>query len=183
MADITDATETSSTCVLYTNVMNLPKVRKSVEGFILADSERAYTPTIERVKRFHGVDRKVTKYMFPGYLFIDTDDPLDLYQRVIMGMGTVIFRYCRVIHNNEYIAVVHPREQRRIRELCDGDYILKMSEGYIKGDELIVTQGPLKDFKGKLLRIDRHKKTAVIECQLLGGSRPVTVGLEVIRKI
>ena len=61
--------------------------------------------------------------------------------------------------------------------------ILKMSEGYLVGSELVVTDGHLKDYQGKVMKIDRHKRTAVLELEFLGRKMKVTVGLEVVRKV
>lgn len=58
-----------------------------------------------------------------------------------------------------------------------------MSEGYLVGSELVVTDGPLKDYQGKVMKIDRHKRTAVLELEFLGRKTKVTVGLEVVRKV
>ena len=57
-----------------------------------------------------------------------------------------------------------------------------MSEGYLVGSELVVSDGPLIDYQGKVMKIDRHKRTAVLELEFLGRKTKVTVGLEVVRK-
>ena len=55
--------------------------------------------------------------------------------------------------------------------------------GYIKGDTLIVTDGPLKGHEGEVIFINRHKRIAVLSLDFLGEKRKVTVGLEVVKKI
>ena len=61
--------------------------------------------------------------------------------------------------------------------------LLKMSEGYLVGSELVVTDGPLQDYQGKVMKIERHKRTAVLELEFLGRKMKVTVGLEVVKKV
>ena len=60
---------------------------------------------------------------------------------------------------------------------------MKMSEGYIEGDQLVITDGPLTYYEGKIVKINRHKRTAVLEVEFLGRKNQVTVGLEVVGKI
>ncbi len=57
-----------------------------------------------------------------------------------------------------------------------------MSYGYILGERIIVTDGPMKDYQGKIVHIDRHKRKAVLEVEFFGRRTEVTVGLEIVKK-
>ena len=60
---------------------------------------------------------------------------------------------------------------------------VEMSRGVIEGDKIRVISGPLVGQEAHIKRIDRHKRKALIETELLGRGVEVTVGLEVIDKI
>ena len=45
----------------------------------------------------------------------------------------------------------------------DGNHTVRMSEGYISGDKITVTRGPLMGFEGDIRKIDRHKRRAYID--------------------
>ena len=88
----------------------------------------------------------------------------------------------KVLKSGEKMSPIHPEEEERIRMLCGDRHIARYSEGYIEGDTLIVTQGALKDFHGKVKKILRHKRLVVMELLLLGRSVEVTLGLGVVSR-
>ena len=57
-----------------------------------------------------------------------------------------------------------------------------MSTGYIEGDHIIITDGPLKGYEALIKKIDRHKRIAFIEINLLNQPNIIKVGLEIISK-
>lgn len=64
----------------------------------------------------------------------------------------------------------------------DTDHVMKMSEGIINGDEVVILKGPLMNHLGLVKKIDRHKRLAYLELKMCG--RPVTIkaGLEIVKK-
>ena len=69
-----------------------------------------------------------------------------------------------------------------LRRLGGDGHVVKYSEGYMEGQKLVVTSGPLKDFEGKVKKILRHKRLVVMEVPLLGQAVEVTLGLGVVEK-
>ena len=61
-------------------------------------------------------------------------------------------------------------------------YIAEMSKGYIIGDIVTVISGPMKEMKGQIKFIDRHKRLAVIEIEMFGRKTEVRLGLEIVKK-
>ena len=60
--------------------------------------------------------------------------------------------------------------------------MLKYSEGYMEGEELTVTSGALKGYRGAVKKILRHQRLVVLEMPLMGQSVEVTLGLGVVRR-
>jgi transcriptional antiterminator NusG len=58
-----------------------------------------------------------------------------------------------------------------------------VSKGFIAGDKLIVTSGPLKGRESIIKKIDRHKKRAEIELSCFGATKRINVALEVTAKV
>ena len=63
------------------------------------------------------------------------------------------------------------------------EHVAVMSSGYIEGDQVIITSGPLQTLKGTIRKIDRHKRTAVVQMKMMGRLQDVTMGLEIVRKV
>ena len=62
------------------------------------------------------------------------------------------------------------------------DYVLKMSEGIIEGDQIRILKGPLQGYEALVKKIDRHKRIAFIDLEILGRVKTVKVGLEIVQK-
>ena len=57
-----------------------------------------------------------------------------------------------------------------------------MSRGIIKSGELVILSGPLMGRTAQVKKIDRHKRLAYVEVEMLGRKNLVKLGLEVIEK-
>ncbi len=131
----------------------------------------------KKIKR-NGRWKEVMKTLFPGYIFVDTDDILSVKQKLIGVKAMTI-----VLGSDGEPVPVSGEERSFLQSLIDGEYVVRMSTGFIIGDEIALISGPLRNTKGVIKRVDRHKRQAVIDVELFGGVTRATVGLEVIKKI
>ena len=60
---------------------------------------------------------------------------------------------------------------------------MQMSKGYIEGTQVFVTDGPLKGQEGRIKKINRHKRIAIIETPFMGKTTTIHVPLEIVSKI
>ena len=131
--------------------------------------EECFIPTYEKYRKVKGQPTKQLAHLLPGYLFFVSDHPQEL-QKLLKRIP-------------EFAKTLGDDEVEFLQRYTGEERILKMSEGYLVGSELVVTDGPLKDYQGEVMKIDRHKRTAVLELEFLGRKTKVTVGLEVVRKV
>ena len=61
--------------------------------------------------------------------------------------------------------------------------LFRSSIGIIVGDHVVVTEGPLQGLESMIVKVDRHKRTALLEMDFFDRIQTVEVGLEVIEKI
>ncbi len=139
--------------------------------------EEIFTPEIERMKRFRGEWHKVKKMMFPGYVFVSTDRELDLYENL-----RVVPALTKILKTGDAITPVSAKEEAFIKRLIGKDKVAEISVGYIEGDKLIVSEGPLMGMEALVKKIDRHKRIAVLQVEMFGSATEVTMGLEVLSK-
>ena len=57
-----------------------------------------------------------------------------------------------------------------------------MSEGVIEGDRVIVLNGPLMNHEGRISKIDRHRRIAYLDMPMMGRTKTIKVGLEIVSK-
>lgn len=133
----------------------------------------------DRAKRYYGIWHKEKKVMFPGYIFIDTDNPLILYEELkkVPELTKILGR-----DKDEFIAI-EPGKEAMFRKMVNEDYEIPISTGIIVGDKIIVREGPLVGMEAYIKKIDRHKRIAVLNAQMFEQSVDVRVGLEIVEKV
>jgi len=78
--------------------------------------------------------------------------------------------------------VVREGEQLHWQRLFDADFCIKGSVGVIEGDTTRITSGALMGLEGRIKKINRHKREAVVEMQMMGTARDVVLMLEIVEK-
>ena len=145
-----------------------------------------FFPAKELPYKTKGIFRKVRMPLFPGYLFIKTA----IEPQSIAGNLKAVLRedddfpndIFRLLHYGKDKNNVVVRESERIfwENLLDADFCIGESKGIIEGDRVRVVSGPLVGREGLIKRIDRHKRKAIIESEMMGSVHRVMVMLEVV---
>lgn len=154
------------------------EIAKQCRERVADEGEDVFVPLAERWTKIRGERTLITSRLFPGYVFIETEKIEDFYKRL-----NRIYAMTKVLRTGDEMTPIQKEEEEYLRRLGGDEHVVKYSEGYIEGDKLVVTSGPLKDFEGKVKKILRHKRLVVMEFSLLGQTVEVTLGLGVIKKI
>ena len=141
--------------------------------------ERIFLPKCVTLKKRHGEWKELIQTLFPGYIFIDTDE-----NRI-----TDIIRACyaipevtKVLRSAENFTPIHELEQTYLRGMMDDEDIVRPSVGYQVGEHVEILSGPLRYGHAKICYVDPHKRVAEIEVELFGRYTKAKVALEVIGK-
>ena len=159
--------------VVWTTTGSENKAKETIEGYV----QRCFVPRkVVNIKR-QGEWIKKEKALFPGYLFIDTNDAEKLSQdlRNIEGFN-------RLLTIDKKIFPLYENDAIFVEKLYNREGLFDMSEGYIKGDVVKVTAGPLCGLEGLIKKIDRHKRLAFLEFKMFGQTINTSVGLEITEK-
>ena len=122
-------------------------------------------------------DIGIIKSLFPWYLFFISEYPDELEKLLKKILG-----FAQLLGDDDDPIPLYPQEEEFLRKYTNADKVVEMSYGYILGERIIVTDGPMKDYQGKIVHIDRHKRKAVLEVEFFGRRTEVTVGLEIVKK-
>ena len=128
--------------------------------------------------KFRGEWTTKSLIMFPGYIFVITDDPSSVMMKL-----RKIEKFARMVKFDDMFIPVSAEEQRILSRMSGDDDTIDTSTGIIEGDRIVVKEGPLIGLESRIKRIDRHKRLAYVEFSM--GSRDVEVelGLSIIEKI
>lgn len=140
--------------------------------------QKCFIPYSKRLKKCKGEWIEKTEILFPGYVFMISEDPTRLYQELkrVPDLTKMLGK------DKKEIFSLPEDEVAFLKSFGEEEQIVGVSVGCIEGDQIIVEKGPLKGKEGLIRRIDRHKRIAEIEIEFLGEKRKAKVGLEIIRK-
>lgn len=143
----------------------------------------AFVPKMNMMYRKQGESTLVKKTMFPGYVFVECDLKQHEFMLFLTRIHEKYPKFMRVLKvDKEGTSVLYPDEKEYLKSLLNERYVLDHSTGLIEGDRTIITDGPLKGLENTILKIDRHKRRALIEVMLCNVPTQVKVSLEIISK-
>jgi transcriptional antiterminator NusG len=142
------------------------------------DYREMFIPQYTAQKHFRQEWHEVKMTLFPGYLFVDTET----IEAVMTGLKK-IRQYTKVLRDGETVSPITQEEQKFLADMMDEDYTVCYSEGFLIGDEVVVTKGPLKHMKGFIRTIDRHRRVAKMEVRMFGRSTPMEIGFGAVARV
>lgn len=139
--------------------------------------ERCFIPKYECSRKQKGKWIVQQKPLFPGYVFMVTDDIGKLHD----GLCS-IYELTKILTYGHDVIPLKEDEINLLLKLGGEAQVVEMSTGVIVGDKVRVLSGPLMNMEGYIKKIDRHKRKCWLEIDLFGRSQQMVVGLEVISK-
>lgn len=141
--------------------------------------EDCFTPSYETKRATKGQWHTVRKQLLPGYVFVQTREPDKVAAKL-----SVVPAFTRLLGTNgEKFMPLSADEEAWLNAKTDiNTHVVRMSEGIIEGDRIVVMRGPLKGHEFEIKRIDRHKREAELEVSMLGRVKRIKVGLEIVAK-
>jgi len=139
--------------------------------------EQAFVPMAQIRKKSNGRFETVESPLFPGYLFVITPH----IEEVRAALWKVA-SFTRLLKAGTTPVPLEPEEVEAYRRLSDEGHCVSLSKGFILGDKITVTEGPLKNQEGLIKKIDRHKRIAWVEMPFLGKTTQIRVPLEIVDK-
>lgn len=140
--------------------------------------EDCFLPKYEKPWKENGVWIKKQEILFPGYLFFIAEDPMGL----CMALKDIP-EFAKVLGDDDGPIPLYQAEVDFLQRHINRDRVFEVSIGELIGERLVITDGPLVDLEGKVVHVDRHKRQAVLEVELMGRAVKMRVGLEIVRKV
>ena len=135
---------------------------------------RIFVPKYQVMMQFASVWEIRERVLFPGYVFFETNEARKIQQELWR-----IPYYKRMLGSDEgEIHSIFVQEKRRLQSLMNSSGVIEASCGYKDGERVQSTKGALGGHEAEIRRIDRHKRMATVELQLLGKSVKMNLGLE-----
>ena len=144
---------------------------------VMEEDEDVFVMLAERMTKIQGEWSLIMIRLLPGYLFVETNRIRDFYKR----LGR-IGQTAKILRTGEEMTPLYPEEEEYLRIAGGDGHVVRYSEGYIEGNELVVTSGAMKDCRGTVKKVLRHKRLVVLEMPLMGRLMEVTVGMGIVSR-
>lgn len=157
-------------------------IRCQCQRLISSDTlQRCFIPYYQQKKRFQGEWHIQERILFPGYVFLITQNLEKLVESLKKVIGMT-----KLIGTGDEIVPLSEAEISLITKLggksSSSESIVKISQGIIEGDQVHILSGPLKGLEGAIRKIDRHKRIAYLSVDMFNRTVDMKVGLEIVAK-
>ena len=78
---------------------------------------------------------------------------------------------------------IEQEEVDLIAGLYGEEYLVRLSKGIIVDSHVIILSGPFQGREGLIRKIDRHRRTGLVEISMMGRPLQVQIPLEIVEKI
>lgn len=154
------------------------KIKMQCQKNIASDVLReCFIPYYEEQKHIKGKWETQKKILFSGYVFLDTEEIMQLYADLKQVSGLT-----KLLKTGEEVIPLTEKEMGFLDSFGGQKKIVSVSEGVIEHTKVIVNSGPLVGKEGYIKKIDRHKRKAFLEIPMFGKMQKIQVGLEIVSK-
>lgn len=129
-------------------------------------------------KKYNGQWKEVKEVLFKGYVFLMSDCIEELYIELkkVPDLTKMIGK------KKDIIYPLTKGEIEFLKTFTNDKHIVDMSTGFIEGQMIHITDGPLQGKEGLITKIDRHKRIAYLNLNIFNNDITAKVGLEIISK-
>jgi transcriptional antiterminator NusG len=176
--------------ILFVRTGSEENLTRTLKEHLNAEEYRPFLPVKETPRRYKGVVRKERKPLFPGYVFIQTEiEANTIAEKLKSTLTDMTGKWHKDIYSilhygdDKNDVAVRKTERTHWERLFDTEFCITGSVGFIEGDRIRITSGPLTGMESQIKRINRHKREAVVEMTVMGAAREVRLMLEVVERV
>lgn len=154
------------------------KNTENIRRNVAEDNEKIFVIENEKMFRIRGewiIDRKP---LFPGYIFVTTDNTNDFNKRLYKNR-----MHLKLLEVDGVVTPIREEEEEYLKILGGEEHIVRFSQGYRVGDKVEITSGAFAGFEGEIRKLDRHNRRARLCLRLMGKDIEVEIGLGIVESI
>ena len=148
----------------------------NIKRNVIADEEKVFLIENERPFRLKGKWLKELKPLFPGYIFVETEDIEDFAKRLRKR-----YRTLKILAVDGKMVPIRDEEEAYLKSIGGEEHIVRYSEGVRIGDRVEITSGSFAGYTGEIRKLDRHNRRASLCLPLMGREIEVEIGLGIVK--
>lgn len=163
-------------CVIHIKDGGEERIEDFVAGLLPENIHaRCFHLIRSRRKKYEGQWQTVQEDLFPGYVFIDTDQPDQVYKELKKVPKPKL-----LFSDDEYVSTMEKHESDLMERLTDRNGRIGISKVRIDTDGKIhYLSGPLEHMENLVRKVNLHKRIAEIETEVMGKKRILYLGIEI----
>ena len=120
-----------------------------------------------------GIMKDELQPLFPGYIFIETDDSIDIPAQELMRRSEFFYRFLK---SNQNITPLGAHDLQLLKHFMDfGEKAGSSNVYFDENQRIAVIDGPLKGLEGYIIKVDKRKRRAKI--RIIFEESPVVMDL------
>lgn len=158
------------------------KVKDKINEYNIEEVE-AFIPKKTKHYKIKGQVIKKEEILFKGYVFVKSELSYKEFKIFLSKDIKYQSGFIKLLeHDREGTESLYPQERKFLEQFTNKKNIIEESIGFIEGDKIIVTSGPLAGHENMIRKIDRHKRLAYLDIDMFGRSQTISIALEIISK-
>jgi transcription termination/antitermination protein NusG len=146
------------------------------------DRSRAFVPKRVLEIRKQGKKRRKESVIFPGYVFVSSEDilaDLPTYWAIRKTQG-----FIRYLRDNSSPTPLSDQDERLLRHFMSfGERADTSRVTFDEDDRIVVLDGPLKGLEGRIVRVDRRKGRAKVSLDMCETGFLIDLGFRAVERV
>lgn len=143
----------------------------------LPPETHTFSPVRELIIRKKGKQRKESKAMFPGYLFLEADE----VNANMLSLLKSVPGFYQILPSNKEIKAIPHQELDFLNTLFNKNHFAPLSRAkFDENNKIQIIDGPLKGKEGLIIKVDKRKGRAKIIINAFDKQHFVDLGFEII---
>ena len=161
----------------------ISNIKRQLENIDQAEFD-VFAPYRLENRKYRGVFKEVKVRCFPGYLFVETDAPYQLFEALYQTPGFTKMLGREGLSKNflplskdesRMIDILYSKNSNRVTEISD----IEIHEG----DKIVVLDGPLEGMVTSIKKVNLHKRTVTVTILIAGRPFDVDLAINIITNI
>lgn len=154
------------------------RVKESIEEY-LSINENVLFPTSEMFIKKGGKTSIETKPLFSGYLFLQKENISGGFLKSLKN----IKGFLKFLNTNQDIKPLTKLDVTQLGSFLNKNYSATISKViFNSNDKIVVKEGPLQEFEGKIIKVDKRKQRARVQLSLYNESHTIDFSFQDLSK-
>lgn len=161
--------------VLFVSKKSENRIKEYINRYTFHE---AIVPVVVKIYKRKSVVIKQEKILFPGYVFVRSELGPHAFKTYAQQYLYNLTGFIKILsYSGSELDALSNIEIQELQPFFKNKGQIESSVGFIDGDQIIITSGPLIGFESKIVHVNRQRKQARLQVSLFNEIKEVSVSL------